>query len=1089
MMSVVPCLALTAIIMFRKIASLTSMSQKKSAEAGGVAEESLSSIRTVVSCQMERREIQRYVHGLEKAMECSIASGYRLAGAFSTFLFLIFGTYGLGLWFGSRLIIKDLRDGCVEDCHTGGDVLVVFWSILNGAMGLSQCSPNLQALTEARGAAAWILSICRRTSAIDPCSAHGLRPADVEGRISFDSVKFRYASRPETVVLDRLQLSISPGQTVALVGRSGCGKSTLISLLERFYDPEAGTVLLDGVDIRELNIGWLRSQIGLVSQEPTLFSASVAENIAFGVDGATQTDIEQAAKMANAHDFILSFPEGYSTHCGGQSGAQLSGGQKQRIAIARAIIKDPPILLLDEATSALDNESERVVQEALDNLLKMKRRTTIVIAHRLSTVRNADCIAFVHEGRVVERGTHNELMQQAPDGKYRALVLLQQGSNGAGEQAAEGASSPVSSHPTLQERSFRGPSSDMLRSYRRSSNGSSELTDEGVVLLKESMASDGDIPPKVSRWRLWRLSLPESRYFASAMLAATFSGAIFPAFSLIFSRIITYMYVDDPDELERKGNFWSSMFLVLATVVGTATFVQVTSFTIMGERLTTRLRKITFEAMMRQDLSFYDDKKNSTGALCTRLATEATLVKSLTGQNLGRMYQNVVNIGVAFAVAFIAGDPGLTLILAGIMPFLIIGIVLQFRAVRQSSTISQEAVAEAGMIASQSIDAIRTVTSLGMIDRVMMLYTSALKDPLRQGIRQGLINGFMLGFTQLISLSTYAFVFWYGGNKVIDGSIPFGRMLQSLLAITMAAQGIGQTSSFLGDGAAAQAAAARIFAIVDRKPLVPAMDSPQGECLPHLEGRITFDDVRFRYPAREEALVLDHFSLSVQPGQTAALVGQSGCGKSTLISLLERFYDPEVGTVLLDGVDIRELNIGWLRSQIGLVSQEPTLFSASVSENIAFGMEGATAAQIEQAAKLANAHDFIMDFDDGYDTMLGPRGVLISGGQKQRIAIARAIIKDPPILLLDEATSALDSESEKVVQEALDRLLQMRQRTTIVIAHRLSTVRNADCIAVVHKGRCIEKGTHEELMRSASKYRMLVQRGGDVVDDFVDDAI
>jgi len=280
--------------------------------------------------------------------------------------------------------------------------------------------PALSALAKARVAAKTILKVVNRRPTIDSSSPSGKRGHTCSGRIELQDVHFTYPARPDHKVCNGYNLVVEAGTTVALCGASGSGKSTAIQLIERFYDPDKGAVLLDGVNLRELNVTWLRQQIGLVSQEPVLFSGTIAENIAMGKPGATREDVEAAARMANAHGFISEFPDGYNTDVG-EKGGQLSGGQKQRVAIARAMIKDPAVLLLDEATSALDTESERVVQEALDNLLSKHKRTTIMIAHRLSTIRNADKICVVNEGVIVEQGTHNELMQLGVGGFYYKL--------------------------------------------------------------------------------------------------------------------------------------------------------------------------------------------------------------------------------------------------------------------------------------------------------------------------------------------------------------------------------------------------------------------------------------------------------------------------------------------------------------------------------------------------------------------------------------------------------------------------------------------------------------------------------------------
>jgi ATP-binding cassette subfamily B (MDR/TAP) protein 1 len=308
-----------------------------------------------------------------------------------------------------------------EPCSfSAGDIIVALFGLQMGAQGLGLVEPCLTALAKARKAAWNIMQVMDRKPVIDAFDEGGEKLEKVKGDIVFHKVDFAYPSRPDNPVARGYSLEIKAGQTVALVGASGSGKSTAIQLVERFYDPDDGKVTLDGVDLTKLNVKWLRQQIGLVGQEPVLFGGSIAENIRYGKPGATDEEVVAAAKSANAHVFIEEFPKGYDTDVG-EKGGQLSGGQKQRIAIARAIIKNPSILLLDEATSALDTESERVVQKALDDLLAKTKRTTIVIAHRLSTIRNADKICVVDNGKIVEEGTHDELMKKGPSGLYYKL--------------------------------------------------------------------------------------------------------------------------------------------------------------------------------------------------------------------------------------------------------------------------------------------------------------------------------------------------------------------------------------------------------------------------------------------------------------------------------------------------------------------------------------------------------------------------------------------------------------------------------------------------------------------------------------------
>ena len=417
---------------------------------------------------------------------------------------------------------------------------------------------------------------------------------------------------------------------------------------------------------------------------------------------------------------------------------------------------------------------------------------------------------------------------------------------------------------------------------------------------------------------------------------------------------------------------------------------------------------------------------------------------------------------------------------------------------------AQASTNEAGAAVSEALRQIRTVGAFGLEQRSAAHFSRCLVAPLKQYIRKGVTTGVGMGFGQFVILGGAGLAYYVGGQLYQAGKATFSEIMAVILCVMFGAVGLGQFAADASDKAEASAAAVKVRALWDRIPIMDALDNSKG-VIPNANGsaerpvgRIEFKDVVFRYPTRPDVSVYGGLSLTIEPGETVALVGPSGCGKSTAVALLERFYDPDSGAIMLDGQDLRNLRLSWLRRQIGLVSQEPVLFSGTIFDNIAAGKgcgsagpdgsdsqseDGtadealATLEEVKKAAMLANAHTFIesSDFPEGYNTQVGEKGTQLSGGQKQRIAIARAIVRDPSILILDEATSALDTASERVVQEALDGLLKAKRRTTLVIAHRLSTIRNADKIVVLMDGAVVEVGNHESLMASnLGHYRDLV---------------
>uniref|UniRef100_A0A4W5MYK7 ABC-type xenobiotic transporter n=1 Tax=Hucho hucho TaxID=62062 RepID=A0A4W5MYK7_9TELE len=1002
-LAVSPLLAGSAAI----LATLTSKELSAYAKAGAVAEEILVAIRTVVAFNGQKKAVERYENNLEDAKNFGIKKAITTNVSMGFTQFVIFGTYALAFWYGTKLSVDEPEN------YTIGKTITVFFSVMIGAFSLGQGAPNLEAIAKARGAAYEVYNTIDQPRPIDSSSKEGHKPDCVEGDIEFKNIHFSYPSRKDVKILQGVNLTVPRGKTIALVGASGCGKSTTIQLLQRFYDPDSGEITLDGRDIRTLNVKWLRENMGIVSQEPVLFGTTIAENIRYGREDATDEDIERAVREANAYDFISKLPDKLNTMVG-ERGAQLSGGQKQRIAIARALVKNPKILLLDEATSALDTQSESVVQAALDKA--RAGRTTIVIAHRLSTIRTADVIAGFSNGEMVEQGTHRELM--AKKGVYYSLVMQQQ--------------------MLLSRATYRIGSG--IRTCHRTVYSDSLLSSE--IRSKEEKPEEA---PDVPFTRILALNKPEWPYMLVGTLSSLVGGAVYPCVAIIFAKIIGVFSEVDPEVKRQKTMMFSLLFLLIGGVAFVTYFLKGYMFGKSGELLTMRLRRQVFHAMMRQEIGWFDDHNNAVGVLTTRLATDASLVKGATGSRLGLATNTVCALTIAIVVAFIHSWQ-LTLLILACVPFLIGANIIQMRAMAGHASKDQGALEQSGKV---------------NINFLLQLGNGLVKAP---------IYGLTFAVAQAIPYMVNAAIFRFG-SWLIYNIVLFFRSVFSV--IIFAAMNIGESASFAPDFAKAKAAAGRILGLLDKKPEIDIY-SEEGEKPTDFVGDIEFRGIHFSYPTRQNVRVLQGLSVSVGPGQTMALVGESGCGKSTSIQLLERFYSPAEGQVLVDGLDTKTLNLSWLRSQLGLVSQEPILFDCSISENIQYGDNSREVSQdeIEEAAKNANIHDFIMGLPEKYNTRVGDKGTQMSGGQKQRIAIARALVRQPKVLLLDEATSALDTESEKIVQQALDAARQ--GRTCIVIAHRLSTIQNADQIAVIQYGQVTEQGTHTDLMAKGGAYYALV---------------
>ncbi|KAL0111878.1 hypothetical protein PUN28_013228 [Cardiocondyla obscurior] len=1060
MLSCAPVIIIATAFVAKMQSSLSAKELAAYGQAGNVAEEVLAAIRTVVAFNGEQKEVERYSEKLEPAERTGIRRGMWSGIGGGIMWLIIYLSYALAFWYGVKLILED-RDK-EEKEYTPAVLVVVFFGVLSGAQNMGLTSPHLEAFAMARGSAAAIFNVIDRVPTIDSLSKEGRRLDTVNGEIEFRNVAFRYPARKDVQVLEALNLRINRGETIALVGESGCGKSTCLQLVQRLYDPLDGQVLLDGVDVSTLNVQWMRSHIGVVGQEPVLFDTTIRENIRYGNDSITEEEMIKAAKEANAHDFISKLPEGYDSPVG-ERGSQMSGGQKQRIAIARALARNPAILLLDEATSALDVHSEATVQRALD--AAAKGRTTIIVSHRLSTITNVDRIVFIKNGIVVEQGTHEELMALK---KYYYGLHSAHAEAMTKDKVAKPVTKTTVSSPKMRINPPLNKQFSTLSAHsHRLSLARSESTDENEEL------DEAEKPYNAPMMRIFGLNRPEWPLNLIGCLAAATVGASFPMFAILFGDIYKILNYPDADEVMKETIILSILFIVVGIVTGISTLLQMHMFGLAGVRMTTRIRKMAFTAMLKQEMGWYDEDKNSVGALCARLSSDAAAVQGATGTRVGSMLQAfstlVIGIGLSLYYTW-----KMTLVSVVSIPLVLAAVFFEARVMGGQGMQEKKKMESATRVAVEAITHIRTVASLNKEDVFFKRYCTELDHVARATRVRNRLRGIVYSCGQTVPMFGYAISLYYGGYLVAREGLSYEKVIKVSEALIFGSWMLGQALAFAPNFNTAKLSAGKVFKLLDR---VPEISSPPGSEDKHLDwkadGLIQYSKVNFHYPTRPEMPVLKGLDLIVKPGQMVALVGQSGCGKSTCIQLLQRLYDPITGTVTLDRRDIASVSLGTLRSQLGVVGQEPVLFDRTIAENIAYGDNSRQASmdEIIKAAKMSNIHTFVSSLPLGYDTRLGSKGTQLSGGQKQRIAIARALLRNPRVLLLDEATSALDTQSEQVVQAALDKAMQ--GRTCITIAHRLATIRNADVICVLDRGTVAEMGTHEDLMEADGLYAHL----------------
>ncbi|XP_027769615.1 LOW QUALITY PROTEIN: ABC transporter B family member 15-like [Solanum pennellii] len=1023
--SILLLLLIPNIIYQRALERISRQVKDESDKAGNILKQVISSIRTVYSFVGERKSIEDYCVALEGCVELGVKQSLVKGLFFGSYSFVTgFAIRALLSYYGSILVMYNgVHGGNVY--MTSYVTLACFFFPPNRS--LASGFLKMKEFAKAVAANKRVMEVIKMVPKIDSENMEGQALDNMTGEIEFKHIKFAYPSGSKSIGLIDFSLKIPRGKTVALVGGSG---SAVIALLQRFYAPLSGEILLDGVVINKLQPKWLRYQMSLVSKEPALFATTIKENILFGKEDASMEQVIEAAKASNAHDFICKLPQGYNTKVG-EKGIQMSEGQKQRIAIARAIIRSPKILLLDEATSALDTASERVVQEALDNA--STGRTTIIVASRLSTTRNADFIAFIQNGQVKEIGSHDELIKNQQNGLYASLVRLQQNEKPTGSTIA-------------------------------SSRQSSSIANRGDTSVP-STSGQGSFK------RLLAMNLPEWKQATLGCIGAILVGGVVPVYAFLMGALISVSYSTSRDEIKRKTKMYTLAFLGMAFITLLLNVLQHYNFAVMGERLIKRVRERMLSKMLTFEVGWYEKEQNSTAAICSRLTDDASVVRSLVGDRISLFIQTTAGMTIACTVGLvIAWRMGLVMI--AIQAVIILCIDCR-KVLLEKSIKSQE---ESSKLAAEAVTNLQTITAFNSQSRILQMLKEAQEGPLRENIRQSWLWGIVFGTTISIQSCTWALFFWFGGYFMVEGYIGAQALFQILVLLLCNLGVIAELGTMTKDLATGTNAVSSVFATLDRYSLIEPEDS-DGYKPKKITGHIEMCEVDFAYPTRPNVIIFKGFSITIDAGKSTALVGQSGSGKSTIIGLIERFYDPLSGVVKIDGRDIRSYHLKSLRKHIALVSQEPTLFRGTIRENIAYGVlasEEVDESEIIEAAKAANVHSFISALKDGYDTWCGDKGLQLTGGQKQRIAIARAILKNPRVLLLDEATSGLDDQLEKLVQEAVERV--MVGRTSVVVAHRLSNIQNCDTVVVLDKGKVVEKGTHSSLLakRPCGVYYSLV---------------
>nr|WP_283251099.1 ABC transporter ATP-binding protein [Rhabdothermincola salaria] len=1107
MVVVLPLLLVTALRLRRKVFPATWDAQQRAGEVAGVVDEAVSGVRVVKGFGQEDREIA-HLADTAAGLYASRARLVRLQARFTSTLQAIpalaqVAVLALGGWLA------------IEGHLTLGTFLAFSAYLVQLVAPVRMLAGLFTVGQQARAGAERILDVLDANAVVTE-APDAVTLDEVAGEVRFEGVRFGY-TRSEPV-LDGLDLRIGAGEVVALVGTSGSGKSTVTALLPRFYDVPEGRVTIDGTDVREVTLESLRRQVGVVFEDAFLFSDSVAANIAYGRPDATHDDVVAAATAAGAHGFVTALPDGYATVVG-ERGLTLSGGQRQRIALARAILTDPRILVLDDATSAIDAATEEAIHATLRSL--MQDRTTILIAHRRSTLRLAQRIVVLDAGRVVAEGSHESLMVESP--RYRTLFAGDEdldgeglvdpalGSAVQGRVAGEGAEPLALYAERVAEADEAGrsagaitlsawpapsgaapaPSAAVAGPARNPGTGGGgggggfggaalSATPELLAALDRLPPADGTPDVDVAA-----VSAPEDgpfriRRFVRPWVAGLALGlglVVLDTILTLLGPVFVSRGVDEGITPGDRAALWAAVVMfagaVLVDWAVVWTYTLVTGRT--AERMLYALRVKIFGHLQRMSLDYYDAELD--GRLMTRMTTDVEALSQLVQTGLINAVVGVFTCVGVFVFLVILSPP-LALAAASILPPLLLATWWYRRRSTERYEKAREAIADVNANLQESLSGVRVAQAYTREDRNISGFRSVNRRYLDH--RLGAQRLVALYFPFILLLSDLGAVVVLGTGAALEprGIVTAGVVIAFLLYLNQFFAPLQQLSQVLDTWQQASVSVAKIEELLATPSTTPPPADPVDPG--RVRGEVRFEAMRFRYSGASDD-ALRRLDLVIPAGQTVALVGETGAGKSTVVKLVARFYDPTEGRVTVDGIDLRDIDLGAFRRQLGIVPQEAFLFTGTVRDNIAYGRPEATDAEVEAAARAVGAHEFVATLPEGYLTAVSERGRSLSSGQRQLIALARARLVDPAILLLDEATSQLDLATEGRVQRAMDAAAQ--GRTTLMVAHRLPTARRADRIVVVDDGRVVEDGTHDELVAAGGAYASLWAAFAETADD------
>ncbi|OJD28774.1 abc multidrug transporter [Diplodia corticola] len=1132
LVSLVPAYFIMSFVGSHYIEKYSGLMSDYAASAASIASEALSNIVVVQAFGANARLEKKFSTALKASEKEGVKKATATGIQAGVLYFVAYSANGLAFWQGSKDIAESVNNP--SGGATVGATFTVIFILIEATLLLSQVAPFIHLFSAAVASFQKLRGDMEREPLIDGMKSSGLALPEAGAGFEFNNVSFTYPSRPEITVLDNISFSIPPKKHTALVGLSGSGKSTIAGLVTRLYNPTHGQILFDNRDVRELNARDLRGFLGLVQQEPSLLDRSLLENIAHGLINSSNPShahlktillgpdlsnlasevregtelmaaaekrgpafveivnlVKTAATLADADGFISALQYGYGTTAG-SSGRLISGGQKQRVALARALVKDPPVLILDEATASLDSRSEERIQRAISNITD--GRTIITIAHRLSTITSADNIIVMHRGKILEQGTHSELI--ANHGSYAEMVKL---------QSLAPAPEQTDIRKAIKSGQLPTAGGDIEKTSQ-SEDGIEDAekpqfsTSEDAVAADSAKDPEEPETPNKSLWALVRgyapAIRPHSLTIAAALLGSIVVGGAFSGEAVIFGNTVGSLSLcHTAASIRDRGDFYGLMFFVLAIIEFFANIFSWAGFGWVSEHVVYTVRVLSFRSLFEQDLQWHQSEGRSPALLLAYITRDGNALAGFSGSVIGTLFSITVNLFAAIILTHIIAWR-IALVCLALVPLLLGAGLMELRVLGKFEERHENAYTQSVDIGVEAVTSIKTIASYSLEDETLSTYRRSLNGPRKETLAVTVQASFWQAMTYFFGNLVNALAYWWGAKQIIAGNYTQTQFMIVVFSLLVSALLWSQMFALAPELSNARAAMARILSLIQLgSGKMQGHVHPPSPCTPHAlesaaekeedttttippsspSSSLALNDIHFSYPARPDVPVLRGLSLSIAPGQFCALVGPSGAGKSTIISLIERMYAPSSGSVHIDGRDIAGRSVAF-RDTIALVPQESVLFDGTVAFNVGLGAapgrgeDGASAAEVEEACRLANVHDVVAGLPEGYGTLCGAGGNQFSGGQKQRLSIARALVRRPRLLILDESTSALDAESERLLQEGLDRVAA-GGTTVIAIAHRLRTIVKADVIFLIEGGRCVDRGTHEELLERSESYR------------------